>query len=203
MGVRTRPIPFWMGDTMKLHLLAAAAVASMGLAGTANATVNLPVPSNAYITIGGLDWAWAAPCGAVNSCGDITLAYQGGQGWRLPTAAEFAIHPVATDFVFAGANVPLGGSDGVGNKFQAGSPGGAAACAAAYFSTAHTHCDWSDGLAGNWYNPSIPGGQGVPETLVVRFNAGGAVPEPATWALMITGFGLVGATLRRRRAVAA
>jgi hypothetical protein len=26
-----------------------------------------------------------------------------------------------------------------------------------------------------------------------------AVPEPATWAMMITGFGLVGATLRRRR----
>jgi hypothetical protein len=28
------------------------------------------------------------------------------------------------------------------------------------------------------------------------------VPEPASWALMITGFGLAGATLRRRRAVA-
>jgi hypothetical protein len=31
----------------------------------------------------------------------------------------------------------------------------------------------------------------------------GAVPEPATWALMIGGFGLAGAALRRRRAVAA
>ncbi len=28
------------------------------------------------------------------------------------------------------------------------------------------------------------------------------VPEPASWALMITGFGMAGATLRRRRAVA-
>jgi hypothetical protein len=29
---------------------------------------------------------------------------------------------------------------------------------------------------------------------------GGAVPEPASWALMIGGFGLVGASMRRRRA---
>ncbi|MBS0362601.1 MAG: PEP-CTERM sorting domain-containing protein [Proteobacteria bacterium] len=28
---------------------------------------------------------------------------------------------------------------------------------------------------------------------------GGGVPEPASWALMITGFGLMGAALRRRR----
>lgn len=32
---------------------------------------------------------------------------------------------------------------------------------------------------------------------------GAAVPEPASWALMITGFGLAGAALRRRRSVAA
>lgn len=30
-----------------------------------------------------------------------------------------------------------------------------------------------------------------------------AIPEPASWAMLIAGFGLVGATLRRRRAVAA
>ena len=35
----------------------------------------------------------------------------------------------------------------------------------------------------------------------VTYN-GGAVPEPATWALMLGGFGLAGVTLRRRRAVA-
>lgn len=32
---------------------------------------------------------------------------------------------------------------------------------------------------------------------------GGGVPEPASWALMITGFGLAGTALRRRRTVAA
>ncbi|MBI1200442.1 MAG: PEP-CTERM sorting domain-containing protein [Phenylobacterium sp.] len=31
----------------------------------------------------------------------------------------------------------------------------------------------------------------------------GAVPEPATWAVMILGFGLAGGTLRRRRAIVA
>ena len=31
----------------------------------------------------------------------------------------------------------------------------------------------------------------------------GSVPEPATWAMMIAGFGLAGAALRRRRALAA
>jgi hypothetical protein len=34
-------------------------------------------------------------------------------------------------------------------------------------------------------------------------STGGGVPEPATWALMIAGFGLAGACLRRSRALAA
>jgi hypothetical protein len=39
---------------------------------------------------------------------------------------------------------------------------------------------------------------------VTAVNGGGAViPEPATWAMMIAGFGLVGATARRRRRTSA
>lgn len=37
------------------------------------------------------------------------------------------------------------------------------------------------------------------DTLVPYSGAGGAVPEPAAWAMMIAGFGLVGAVARRRR----
>jgi hypothetical protein len=37
----------------------------------------------------------------------------------------------------------------------------------------------------------------------VAFGEGGLVPEPGTWALMIAGFGLAGATLRKRRFAAA
>ena len=35
--------------------------------------------------------------------------------------------------------------------------------------------------------------------LVTEFNTSPAVPEPASWALMIAGFGMMGAAMRRRR----
>ena len=47
-------------------------------------------------------------------------------------------------------------------------------------------------------NPLCCAGNAGPATLKVEF-VGSAVPEPATWAMMITGFGLSGAALRRRR----
>jgi PEP-CTERM motif len=37
----------------------------------------------------------------------------------------------------------------------------------------------------------------------VRSTGGGAVPEPAAWAMMLAGFGLIGAAMRRRRTVTA
>lgn len=113
------------------NLLLAAALGAAAV--PAAAAINLPVPANAYITFGGLDWAWASPCSPTGCAGGqdpLDLSFQGTLGWRLPTAAELAAGPSAADFVFPGANVPSGGADGNGTTFT-GFPGGDAACAAA------------------------------------------------------------------------
>jgi hypothetical protein len=53
---------------------------------------------------------------------------------------------------------------------------------------------------GDWF--SLDEGQKDGATITGNFKLiSNAVPEPGAWALMITGFGLVGATIRRRRAL--
>ena len=184
-----------------LMLASAAAIAALALPASA-ASLNAPVPTNATINYGGLQWAWASPLEQTT----VDLSYQSQFGWRLPTAQELLNAPSAMDFMFAGANVPLGGTDpisGVYFAYTAPTLDSAAALAVAYFSS-YDHGDWCNapGSAcgfgevpwntGNYYN----------ESLVVRAIAGG-VPEPATWALMILGFGAVGMAMRGKRRVSA
>ncbi len=171
----------------------------VGVSASAQALpVNVPVPTNAYITQGGLDWAWAAPCAPTDpSCGVIDLSYQSQFGWRLPTAAEILNHPDAMDFVFAGANVPFGGSDANGANFSDGSPPGDAACAAPYFSTAHLHCDWGNGANNLW--AGLAGSQDFWEALVVRGELDGQTPIPGALPLFAGGLGVVAFLARRRK----
>ena len=57
--------------------------------------------------------------------------------------------------------------------------------------------------AGN-YDSQLLGADQFATLTVTNLGGGGpAVPEPSTWALMIGGFGLAGAALRRRRTVVA
>lgn len=60
-------------------------------------------------------------------------------------------------------------------------------------------------LSAGTYSISIAGdcAAGCPSALGVRLDTvSGAVPEPATWALMLAGFGMIGLSARRRAAVA-
>lgn len=173
--------------------IALALCASLGSASAA--VINAPVASNAYITFNNLDWAWAFPLPAESG---LDLSYQSQFGWRLPTAAELANAPLATDFLFAGANVPLGGSDPLtGARFAAtnASLTGAGACATPYFSNSYTHCDWQDGN-GQLYAPwaGTPNARSFADQLVVR-----AVPEADTYAMLVAGLGVLGLVARRRR----
>lgn len=47
-------------------------------------------------------------------------------------------------------------------------------------------------------HPTAPIHQALFRDMDRQFNLTGAIPEPATWALMLVGFGLVGGALRRR-----
>ena len=193
---------------MRLLLTAAVAIAA---ASPAAAIINAPVATNAYVTFGGLDWAWANPCapgpgyGNGQSCGAIDLSYQGTQGWRVATAADFASGMNYTKFQFAGANVPASGTDPVSGATFFGSNPVDTTCATPWFSTFYGHCDYNDGVTSAVFNkPGNPfDGNYAVETWVVRDPAGGAVPEPASWAMLIAGFGLVGAASRRRRTAVA
>ena len=170
--------------------------------------IDAAVPSNAYISFGGSDWAWASPCdGSDPSCGDVTLlSFQASQGWRLPTAAEILSAPSAFDFLFAGGNVPFNGVDPISlAQFQATNANydaarSAGACAAPYFSDDHRHCDWSNGQDGgdgfNWWSPANSN-LGL-ETLVIRDQQGPSIPEPGSMALLALGAAGLGITRRKK-----
>ncbi len=56
----------------------------------------------------------------------------------------------------------------------------------------------------NWTAGARPGGSALATQIkLLDLPAMGIIPEPATWAMLIAGFGLVGAGMRRRRAALA
>jgi len=162
------------------------------------ALIDAPVPSNAYITVGGYDVAWVSPTD--ESSGEIDFSYQSQFGWQLMTGALFnQLGISASSFVKAGANVDYvtgNNYDEVSGAFLGAvygtPPNGDVAIAVPYFSTQWYHADWGDAQAGNYWwfqNDSY-----YNETLAYRVSA---IPVPA--AVWLFGTGLAGLMAVRRR----
>jgi len=138
----------------------------------------------------GLDWVYAGPIAPNEFApGNIQPAsYRAAEGWRVATVAEWLLHPIWSDFTRAGfANPsPSGGfSDHTSYRFTS-----------EYWSN-FGHVDLND-FANGRVTDGVNGlTSGVPETIYVRFSAlAGGVPEPATWAMLLIGFGGVAGAMR-------
>ena len=140
---------------------------------------SFPVPANAFIVFGGLNWAWASPCNG--GCSNPIL----GDGWRYATSTEWAARPAVTDFLS-----PTGNFD---------SGNGLMACASPWFDPIFDHCDYGDAAQGNLssgpnntvnFDPNN-------ETWLVQET----IPEPSTVALFGVGALVMGVVARRRRTV--
>lgn len=150
--------------------------------------VNAPVDSADYITIDGLDWAWAAPCNPVlPSCGVIDLTFQGPLGWSLASTSQID-----------GAIATAGGLANWVNLFQPSD-----ICASRFFNNSWSHCDYGDALDGYIYNYSgnvdgAPGrvGEEFNEVFAVRGQV--AVPAPDGLPLFILGIALTLLGARKR-----
>jgi hypothetical protein len=62
---------------------------------------------------------------------------------------------------------------------------------------------FSLGFGSAQFDPRMSNGSNVLLQVKIGNSPAGAIPEPATWAMLIAGFGLVGGAMRRRRTPAA
>jgi len=183
---------------MKKILSILSVVAVMAVAGVAPAAIyDAPVPTNAYITINGLDWAWASPFGGEFA---IDLVYQAQFGWHVPTANELTKAPIASQFLFSGANVPVNtGLDPVSGAEVSGAPADAA-IAVPYFNTVFNFAEYYDapGTGGNYdyWNSSVTSDPfDGSEFLLVRNSTQTPIPS----AVLLLGSGLACIAAGRRR----
>lgn len=158
---------------------------------------------------------WDAEVTAASLVGaSLYLAYQNGSGWSAAEAALLA------DFVRGGGHVLL-----TGDNFVSADENAAITALAAAMGSDLSIQDTAVGpfpgvgatiLEDNGFTAGTAGLQlisasrvlggrplyGIPgsaDVVVAYDTLSGAVPEPASWALLIAGFGIVGSALRRQR----
>lgn len=204
-----------------MKLLAAAALGAAVVVAPASATLmdfdDLPgtgvLISNGY---NGFDWS---NFGAINGSIVPPSGYPVSVVSSLNVAFSYYAAPAtissASAFSLTSAYLTAAWNDGLTVQVD-GSLGGSAvftqfftpsATAPTLFVFNHAGIDTVvfTGLGGTLH-PGYEAGAGthfILDNLIFTVPGGGPVPEPAGWALMIVGFGLVGVSMRRRKAVIA
>jgi PEP-CTERM motif len=169
---------------MKKALLLASVVVALGATSTANAAAI--IVGGGWTTVG-----FGAAGSALSIGGDNVFTFTLPTPGKLRITDAFLIGDVfrlTINGVVLGPTSAPGTGANVGGNYDA-------AFASGYYSAGEY-----DLLAGNF---SVTG-----QATVSPFGGGdgalrvdlAAIPEPATWAMMIMGFGLVGGTLRSRKA---
>jgi hypothetical protein len=179
---------------MNIKMLKAAVVGLvLSVSGFANAGIiyNTELDENAYISIDGLDWAWA------NLVGGADLSIQAQYGWRIPTLADWGGSPLAIDFLSDTGNATMVSGLHSFNYDPNSTFTGRGSCAAGWFSV-NTTCNWGNGQGqvtnnSGWYAKPGQVSKSHYEQLVVRESQ--QVPEPST--LAIFALGIMGLASRR------
>jgi hypothetical protein len=60
------------------------------------------------------------------------------------------------------------------------------------------YVDFSNGMRGSGFIEAVAGNDDAGQLVIRTFTPTPGIPEPSTWAIMISGFGLAGTALRRR-----
>ena len=165
-----------------VYVVSAGANSSSGGAGLA--TISLTSGQNFSISSDTNDLWSAGPLPRFSDANGLT-------GVRLATAADDSGQLVGTQI---GANFGLWGQHGISAPYGSlvGELGGVFQFLGANFSGPA----WGNGTLNFYYWDSNNGDNSGS----IAFNVStGAIPEPASWAMMIAGFGMVGFAMRRRR----
>ena len=211
------------GNTFMNHFKSALlAVAGLVLAGSASATVVTSLPGGAALVIPATDQlsffgpATVVPGVTYSSNQPSAYGYTGGYGFssngswngtpmigldRGTGTFELAFAAPITGFlgelnwtVGAGGNASISIYNSMGTLLESLTlENGANVVAPGYYGFSRSIAD----ISFVRFNEEYIGVRNITTT-----GFGAAVPEPASWAMLIAGFGLTGAAMRRRRSVA-
>jgi hypothetical protein len=207
----------------RVLMTALAAAASIAIASPASAAVTLVDHGITYqldlnsITNGGLTGNFVLAISGINTASDTEGGRTGINAFAFndPTVGT-AVSGVSSGFTFQTGGLNSSGCDGSGNffcfantsaVFASPLPSAGSLLFSVTSDTVGSWANWTPDFKIDWtgsknnydlVSKAIPlnncTGEGCPTPTPF-----GSVPEPATWAMMLVGFGGIGMALRRRR----